>query len=147
MWTSAEDAVKEVKTSQATLTATLDETRRIKVDREIRSKDHTVFGRKAWIQAGMMSIAWVTACPKEHNELNVMQFPVVAQTYFGVGQTGLVGLVGQTIRQKAGRGKSVRETECDAYGENLVKATLPGAGWTLHHAAIKLQIHRVARQS
>ena len=42
---------------------------------------------------------------------------------------------------------SVRETECDAFGENLVKATLPGAGWTLHHDAINLQIHRVARHT
>ena len=42
---------------------------------------------------------------------------------------------------------SVRETECDAFGEKLVKAALPGAGWTLHHDAINLQIHRVARQS
>jgi hypothetical protein len=42
---------------------------------------------------------------------------------------------------------TVRETECDAYGENLVKATLPGADRTLHHDAINLQIHRVARQS
>ena len=41
----------------------------------------------------------------------------------------------------------MRETECDAYGENLVKATLPGADRTLHHDAINLQIHRVARQS
>jgi hypothetical protein len=37
--------------------------------------------------------------------------------------------------------------ECDAYGENLVKATLPGAGWTLHHDDINIQVHRIARQS
>jgi len=29
----------------------------------------------------------------------------------------------------------------------MVKATLPGAGWTLHHDAINLQIRRVAKQS
>jgi hypothetical protein len=39
------------------------------------------------------------------------------------------------------------ETECDAYGENLVKATSHGAGWTLHHDAINLQVHRIVRQS
>ena len=59
----------------------------------------------------------------------------------------MVGLVRQKIKQKAGIGKAMRETECDAYGENLVKATLPGAGWTLHHDAINLQVHRVATQS
>ncbi len=38
------------------------------------------------------------------------------------------------------------ETECDAYGENLIKATLPGARWALHHDAFNLQVHRIARQ-
>ena len=85
------------------------------------------FGRKACVQADMMSITWVTTCPKEHIALNARQFHVVAQTYFGVGQTCLTGLIGQTIRQKARRGKKVREMECDAYGEKMVKATLLGA--------------------
>ncbi len=74
-----------------------------------------------------MSKTWVATFPKDHIGLNARQFPVVSQTYFGVGQTCMVGLVGQKIRQKARRGKLERETECDAYGENLVKATLPGA--------------------
>ncbi len=56
-------------------------------------------------------------------------------------------MVGQTIRQKADRGKKDREIECDAYGENLVKATLHGAGWTLQHDAINLQVHMIASQS
>ncbi len=55
----------------------------------------------------------------------------------------MTGLVGQYIRQKTGGGKKDRETECDAYGENLVKAALPGAGWTLHHDAVNLQGHRI----
>jgi len=55
--------------------------------------------------------------------------------------------VGQYIRQKEGGGKKDRETEYDTYGENLVKATLLGAGWTLHHDAINLQVHRIARQT
>ena len=59
----------------------------------------------------------------------------------------MVGLVGRHIRQKAGRGKEAKETECDAYGENLIKATLPGAGWALHHDAINLKVHKIARQS
>ena len=33
------------------------------------------------------------------------------------------------------------------YGENLVKATLPGGGWTYHHNGINLQIHNIFRQS
>jgi hypothetical protein len=49
MWTAAKGALKEVQTSQATLTATLDETRRVKIDNDIRRRDHTDFGRKAWI--------------------------------------------------------------------------------------------------
>ena len=94
MWTAAEGAVKEVQTSRTTLTATLDVTRRVKIDNEIRRKDHTDFGRKAWILADRMSNTWVAACPKEHNALSARQFPVVAHTYFGVGHTCMVGLVG-----------------------------------------------------
>jgi hypothetical protein len=58
-----------------------------------------------------------------------------------------MGLVGQCIMQKSDGGNKDRETECDAYGENLVKATLLEAGWTLHHDAIDLQAHRIARHS
>ena len=59
----------------------------------------------------------------------------------------LTGLEGLYIRQKDGGGKKDRETECDAFGENLVKATLPGTGWTLHRDFINIQVHRIARQS
>ncbi len=33
------------------------------------------------------------------------------------------------------------------YGENLVKATLPGGGWTYHHNGINLRLHKIFRQS
>ena len=65
---------------------TLDETRRTNIDKEIRGRDHTDFGRKAWVHADMMSITWVTSYPKEHIALNAKKFLVVAQTYFGVGR-------------------------------------------------------------
>ena len=87
------------------------------------------------------------SCPKEHSVLNARQFPIVAQTYFGVAQECLEGMVGQKILQKLGRGgRSQRETICDAFGENLVKATLPG-GWTYHHDGINVQLHRIFRQA
>ncbi len=66
----------------------------MKIDTEIIRRDHTDFGRKAWIHAVMMSNSWVRTCPKEDNALNARQFPVVAQTCFGTGQSCLVGLVG-----------------------------------------------------
>ncbi len=50
--------------------------------------------------------------------------------------------------QKSGRrGQQQREMRCDAYGENLVKATLPEGGWTYHHDGINLQLHKIFRQS
>ena len=55
LWTVAEGATREIQISQATLTATMDETRCMKIDGEIRQRDHTDFGRKAWIQADRMS--------------------------------------------------------------------------------------------
>jgi len=57
-------------------------------------------------------------------------------------------MVGQAILQKTSkRGRQQRETLCDPYGENPVKATLPGEGWTYHHNGINLQLHRIFRQS
>jgi hypothetical protein len=66
------------------------------------------------MQSDKSSNAWVTVCPKEHSGLNARQFPVVVQTYFGVEQQCLTGLVGQYIRQKARGGRKDRETDCDA---------------------------------
>jgi len=129
------------------MTAIMEESIRDRVGREICQRDQSDFGRKAWMQSDKSSSTWLTLCPKEHNGLNARQFPVVVQTYFGIRQQFLTGLVGQYIRQKAGGGRKDRETECDAYGENLVKATLPGAGWTLHHDAVNIQVHRLARQT
>jgi hypothetical protein len=76
----------------------MDETGRKKIDREIRGMDQTDFGKKAWVQSYIMSIKWGTTCPKEHISLKARQFPVVAHTYFGVGQACLNGLIGQKIR-------------------------------------------------
>jgi hypothetical protein len=114
----------------------------------MKRKEHDDFARKAWLQSDMNNSAWVTACPKEHSSLDAKHFPVVSQTYFGVPQTCLEGLEGQPILQKSGRrGRRSRETTCDAYGENLVKATLPGGGWTYHHDGINLQLHKIFRPS
>jgi hypothetical protein len=114
----------------------------------MKGKHHEDFVRKAWMQSNRNNNAWVTACPKEHSSLNAGQFPVVCQTYFGVSHTCSEGLGGHPILQKSGRkGRSNRETECDAYGENLVKATLPGEGWTYHHNGINLQLRRIFKQS
>jgi hypothetical protein len=44
-------------------------------------------------------------------------------------------------------GRKNRENPCDAYGENLVKATLPGGGWMYHHDGINQQLHKIFRQS
>ena len=81
-------------------------------------------------------------------QLPKQELLVVCQTYFGVPQTCLAGLQGPPILQKSDRkGKRSRETGCDVFAENLVKATLPGGGWTYHHNDINLQLHRIFRQS
>ncbi len=124
----------------------MDDIMRHMMDMIMKARDHKEFARKAWMQCDRSSSAWVTACPKEHNALNARQFPIVAQTYFGVAQVCLEGMVGQKILQKSGRGGRIqRETACDAYGENLVKATLPGGCWTYHHDGINVQLHRIFR--
>jgi len=73
---------------------------------------------------------------------------MVCQTYFGVPRTCLEGLGGHPILQKFGwKGRLNPETECDVYGETLVKATLLGGGLTYHHNGINLQLHKIFRQS
>ena len=58
------------------------------------------------------------------------------------------GLQGQPILKKSGRrGRRNRETGCDVYGENLVKATLPEGVWIYHHNGSNLQLHKIFRQS
>ncbi len=95
----------------------------------------------------MTSGVWVCTCPKEYCRLNARQFPVVAQTYLGVRQECLRGLEGLDIQQKWGGGRYDRIITCDPFGENLAKATLPGARWTYHHDEVNQQIHRMVRQS
>ena len=147
LWTAAEGTRKDNVVSQATLTTILEESMREWVGREISQRVPSDFVRKAWMQSDKTIIAWVTACRKEHIGLNPRQFPVVVPTDFGARQHCLKGLKGIYIRQKAGVWRKNQETKCDAYGENLVKATLPGAGWTINHDAINIQVHRIARQS
>jgi hypothetical protein len=65
-----------------------------------------------------------------------------------VPQTCLEGLKGYPILQKSGRKeRRKRETVFDEYGEKLVKATLPGGGWTYHHNGINMQLHKIFWQS
>jgi len=148
MWTAAGREKKDMQVAQGNLSATMDDSRRHMVNEHTKVKEKEDFWRKAWMQRDKSSSAWVMACPKEHSYLNSDQFPVVCQTYFGVPQTCLEGLKGQPILQKSRRrGRRNRETECNVYGENLVKATLPGGGWIYHHNGINLQLHMIFRQS
>jgi hypothetical protein len=68
-------------------------------------------------------------CPKEHNRLNRMPFPVVAQTYFKVGQECLRGLEGQPVQQKSSGGRDDKIFTCEKFGENPAKV-MPVSGWT-----------------
>jgi len=61
---------------------------------------------------------------------------VVVHTYFGVKHECLTGLVGFDIKHKSEGGRDNIRIACDAYGENLVKAILPGSGWIYYHDAI-----------
>jgi len=138
LWAQFQVGKKEATVSQASLTTTLAESRRHFVDKTLRNTPQTNFERKAWMQSDKKIGAWLWACPRGELTLNAIQFSVVAQTYFGVQQRCLEGLVGQPIIQKSGGNTPNRQTSCDAIGENLVKATLLGSRWTYHHNTINL---------
>ena len=55
--------------------------------------------------------------------------------------------MGLDIKQKSGGGRHDGRIACDAYGENLAKATLHGSGWTYHRGAINNVIHEIVRKS
>lgn len=148
LWSVAGKENKNPNVAQGILIRNIEDSRRHMLNEHMKGKPHDDFGRKAWIQSDRNSNAWVTTCPKEHIALNAHKFPVVAQTYFEVPQKCLEDMKGQPIWQKSGRrGRQNRETECDVFGENLVKATLLGGGWTCHHNGVILQLHRIFRQS
>ena len=131
LWSAVGKEKNDLHVAHGSLSATMNDIRRHIINEHMRSKQQEVFGRKAWMQSDLNSGAWVTTCPKEHISLNAGKFHVVCKTYFGVPHTCLEGLKRHPILQKSGRkGRRNRETECDVYGENLVKATLPGGGWT-----------------
>jgi hypothetical protein len=50
------------------------------------------------------------------------------------------------MRYRSGDNRLDIETRCDAYGENLVHATLLGFCWTYHHYAINIHLRKIARQ-
>ncbi len=72
----------------------MDDDMRHKINKSMQDMEHAEFRRKAWMQIDRNNSAWVTACPKEHNAFTTRQFPVVAQTYFGVAKQclGVVGM-------------------------------------------------------
>ena len=57
----------------------------------------------------------------------------------------IAGLVGQTVREKAGPGKPDRLTVCDAHGESLAKAVVPGGNQSHHHDAVNQAISWVCQ--
>ncbi len=100
--------------SHGSMSALIDDIMRHKLDKFMKDLGRTEFQRKAWMQIDKSSSAWVTACPNKHTALNARQFPIMAQTYFGVAQQCLKGMVGQAILQKSGKkGQPMRETVCD----------------------------------
>ena len=69
LWTAAGIPAKDNVVSRASITTIVEESRKTQLDRQIRQRDHTDFGRKAWIQSDKSSSAWVTTCPKKHSRL------------------------------------------------------------------------------
>jgi hypothetical protein len=92
LWSDAGKDKKDDYVTQGSMTATMDDKRRHRVNEHMKGKEHDNFGRKAWLQRDRNNNAWVTTCPKEHSSLDARQFPVVCQTYFGALETCLEGL-------------------------------------------------------
>jgi hypothetical protein len=97
LWSAAGKGQKDLQVSQGSLSPTMDNIKRYKLNEHLTNKQSDDFSRKAWMQIDRNSNAWVTACPKENNAPNSKQFPIVVQTYFGVAQQCLASLESQPI--------------------------------------------------
>jgi len=84
LWTETHTGKKEGIMSHASLSANPAESIRHYVDSTLRARPHANFERKAWMQSDKTNNAWVWAYPRGDLLLNARQFPVVAQTFFGV---------------------------------------------------------------
>jgi len=80
LWSAAGKEKKDLHVAQGSLSATMDDNRRHRVNEHIKDKQHAGFGSKAWMQSDRNNNAWVTTCPKEQSSLSAGQFLVVCQT-------------------------------------------------------------------
>jgi len=103
LWSAAGKKNKDLHVTQGSISAMIDDIKRQKIERQMKEVGHSEFQRKSWMQIDMPSSAWATACPKEHSALNARHFLVVAQTYFGVPQQCLEGVVGHAILANLGK--------------------------------------------
>ena len=92
-----------------------DESKKQWLRSHLQERNNNNFERKAWYQSDKTSGVWVCTCPKEYCRLNARQFPVVAQTYFGVKQECHRGLEGMDIQHKSREGREDMKITCDPY--------------------------------
>jgi hypothetical protein len=104
IWSATEKVKKDLSVTQGSLSTTMDVSRRHKMYIIMKARDHKEFARKAWMQCDKSSNAWVTACPKEHSELNARQF-----RRQGTGMSGGNGGTENTAEIRQGRKDLARD--------------------------------------
>ena len=74
LWFAAGKENKDSHVAKGSLSATMDDSRRHRLNEHMKGKQQDDFGWIAWMQSDRNNIAWVTTCPKEHSSLNAGQF-------------------------------------------------------------------------
>ena len=81
----------------------MDDIRRHMMDKIMKARDHKEFAKKG-IDAMREKQQRLSYGVPERAQRVERQFPIVAQTYFGVARECLEGMVGQKILQKSSSG-------------------------------------------
>jgi hypothetical protein len=80
LWSTSQEGKLEQTMAHANLSAITEKSSKALVHKQLHGKNSDKFERMAGMEANKASNAWLWACPKEHNKLNVRRFSVAAHT-------------------------------------------------------------------
>jgi hypothetical protein len=128
---------------QSVLTKIIEKRERLVLAAEFEALPVEHRERNLFRQLDRNSSAWVPSLPDEQGKLRGQTFADVAALYFFLPCPTLRAVVGHLIpgRQPTRSGVA----HCDAYGDVLLAATMPGAGQTHLHDTAKLCVFKLAR--
>ena len=126
---------------QRAITAQIEQARRDRFHALVQHLPQTDTRREAWMACDTLSTQWVTSWPTERREMGPRVFEEVFATYLGRDSPAVRTLAGRQIPC------STTARVCDAAGQQLGLATLPGGSHTSCHDTVAEAIWSTMRQA